>query len=344
MSFRLRNPLKMLRSNALALDMGTGNTRIARPEGEVILEEPTVVAIDQHTDSVLATGAEAKSYIGKAPERIRVARPLEAGVIRDLDAAKLLLGRFLSGILPNDGTRTKATVVVPQGVSDLDRRSLSDCCKSVGFSRVDLVSAPLAAAIGAGLDVTQPVGRLLLGIGAGLAEASVISLSGVIHSESLACGGQRLVDDIVQHLAQQRQVAIGENMAEQILKDLVCVAGPCPDKTLTVSGKSAATGSPCSLEMTHADFAGAADAALDELEALVRRVMEHAPAELVGDIGDTGLLLYGGAARLAGLDRRFGERLGFKAVVAGDPLHASLIGAAAALRPDLDFRKILVRA
>lgn len=343
MSLRLRNPLKLLRSNAVALDMGTGQTRVARPEGDLLLDAPTVIAIDQHSDAVLATGPEAKSFLGKAPERIRVVRPLEAGVIRDMDAARLLLSRFLAGILPTDGTRIKATVVAPQGVSELEKKSLADCCRAAGISRVDLVSAPLAAAIGAGLDVAQPKGRLLLGIGEGLAEASVVSLGGIIQSQTIACGGKTLRDAVVHFLAQDRQLAIGENMAEQLVTTLLCVGGDCGAEPLHVSGKNAATGAPCTLQLSPADLAGAAGEPMQALEALVRSVMEHTPADLAADMAETGLLLYGGVARLRGLEQRMASHLGLPVQTARDPQLASLLGAAAALRPDLEFRKILVR-
>jgi rod shape-determining protein MreB len=343
MSLRLRNPLKMLRSNAIALDMGSGQTRIASPEGEMLLNEPTVVALEHGGISVLVTGTEAKSYLGKAPERIRVVRPVEAGAVVDFEAARELLRRFLANVLPSDGTRIKACVVVAQGLTELEKRTLADCCKGAGIGQVDLVSAPLAAAVGAGVDITQPKGRLLLGIGNGLAEASVVCLSDVVHSETIRCGAQSFHDALTRHLAEHQQITIGENMAEQATLQLACVAQPAGPRTLTLTGKFAATGSPCALELTHADLAGALDAPLVELEALVRSVMEHAPAELVADIGETGLLLYGGGAQLCGLDRFLGERLKLRITVAQDPQLASLRGATAALRPDLGFRKLLVR-
>jgi len=343
MSLRLRNPLKMLRSNAVALDMGSGQTRIASPEGETLLDEPTVVALEQGGVAVIVAGTEAKTYLGKAPDRIRVARPIEAGAVVDFEAARELLRRFLSRVLPTDGTRIKACVVAAQGLTELEKRTLADCCKAAGIGHVDLVSAPLAAAVGAGVDITQPKGRLLLGIGNGLAEASVICLSDVVHSETIKCGAQSFHDAVVRHLAEHQQISIGENMAEQATLLLACVAAPATPRKLTLTGKYAATGTPCALELTHADLEGALEAPLAELEALVRSVMEHAPAELVADIGETGLLLYGGGAQLCGLDRYLGERLKLRISIAQDPHMASLRGATAALRPDLGFRKLLVR-
>lgn len=343
MSIRLRNPLKMLRSNAIVLSIGSSHTTIASPDGEVLLSEPTVVALEQGTSTVIVTGAQAKSYLGKAPERIRVARPVEAGAVVDFEAARELLRRFLAQVLPDDGRRVKACVVVPHGLTELEKRTIADCCKAAGVSGVNLVSAPLAAAVGAGLDIAQPKGRLLLGIGAGLAEASVVCLADVVHSESLKCGGQTFHEAVSQHLAATRQISIGENMAEQATLSLAC-ASPSPEpRSLTVTGKQAATGSPIALELTQADLAGALDAPLAELEALVRSVMEHAPAELVADIGETGLLLYSGAAQLCGLDRHLAERLKFKVSIADKPQLAAVFGAAAALRPDSGVQKLLIR-
>lgn len=343
MSLRLRNPLKMLRSNAIALDMGSGNTRIASSEGVMLLSEPTVVALEHGGATVIATGAEAKTYLGKAPDRIHVVRPVEAGAVVNFEAARELLRRFLASVQPSDGTRIKACVVVAQGLTELEKRTLADCCKAAGIGHLDLVSAPLAAAVGAGLDITQPKGRLLLGIGNGLAEASVLSLTDVVHSETIKCGAQAFHDAVARHLAEHQQISIGDNMAEQATLNLACVAAPDVPRILTLTGKYAASGTPCALELTHADLDGALAGPLAVIESLVRSVMEHTPADLVADIGDTGLLLYGGGAQLCGLDRWLGERLNLRITKAQDPQMASLRGATAVLRPDLSFRKLLVR-
>ncbi len=347
MSLRLRNPLKMLRSNAIALDMGTGQTRIANAQSEVLLDEPTVVAIDQSAGQgagqVIAIGTEAKSYIGKAPDRIRVVCPIEAGVIVDFEACRELLRRFLARVLPTDGTRIKACVVVTQGLTELEKRTLTDCCKAAGIGATEVLSAPLAAAVGAGLDIAEPKGRLLLGIGAGLAEVSVVSLAGIVYSETIKCGAQTFHDAVAQHLAAQRSVLIGGNMAEQATLHLASATPSDAPRALTLTGKYAATGAPCAIELTQADLAGALDGPLAQLEALVRSGMEHAPAELVADFADTGLVLYGGGAKLCGLERYLGERLKLRVTLAHEPQLASLRGGASVLRPDLGFRKMLIR-
>lgn len=343
MTLRLRNPLSMLRSKAIAIDLGTAQTVIASPEGTILLDEPTVIALEQGGNAIIATGVQAKTFLGKAPERIRVARPVEAGAIVDFDAARELLRRLLAQVLPGDGSRIKACVALPHGLTDLEKRTVLDCCKAAGISGTSPVSAPLAAAVGAGLDITQPKGRLLLGIGAGLTEASVVCLADVVHSETIKCGGNAFHDAVTRHLAATWQVGVGENMAEQATLGLACATSPQQTLAMTVTGKNAATGSPRSLELTHHDLDGALDAPLADIEALVRSVMEHAPAELVADIGDTGLVLYGGGARLCGLAERLSGRLGLRVSLADQPHLAAVRGAAAAMRPDLGFRKILLR-
>ena len=343
MSLRLRNPLKMLRSNAVALDFGSGQTLIASPQGEVLLDEPTVIALEQGTGTVIAMGVEAKSYIGKAPERIRVIRPIEAGVIVDFEAAKELLRRYLKRVLPDDGSRISACVVVSEGITSLEKRTFADCCKAAGISRADLVSAPLAAGIGAGLDIRQPKGRLILGIGFGLAEASVLCLSDVVHCEAVSCGSQAFHEAVSQHLAGRYQVSIGDNMAEQATVHLAWAARPAETRNMTLTGKYSASGTPCALELTDADLEHALDGPLSELVALLRRALERTPAELVADIADTGLMLYGDGALVHGLDLYFTEQMQLRARLAQDPQLAALRGAASALRPDLDFRKLLVR-
>lgn len=342
MSLRLRNPLSMLRSNSIALDIGSAQTVVASPDGRILLDEPTVIALEQFDGTVIVTGGEAKKYIGKAPDRIRVVRPIEAGAIVDFNAAKLLLRNLLSQVLVNDGKRIKVCVAVPHGLTELEKRTILDCCKAAGVSKADMVSAPLAAAVGAGLDITQPKGRLLLGIGAGLTEAAMICLSDIVHSQTIPCGGNAFHAAIARHLAATKQVAIGENMAEQATLGLASAAPSSTTRTATLTGKNAATGTPCSLELLQQDLDGALDLPLSEIESLVRSVMEHAPAELVADIGDTGLMLHGGAARLPGLETYLSQRLGLRVVRAEEPQYAAVRGAAAALRPDLGFRKILL--
>ncbi|SNR59142.1 rod shape-determining protein MreB [Humidesulfovibrio mexicanus] len=343
MSLRLRNPLTMLRSNTIALDIGSAQTVIASPDGRILLDEPTVIALEQYDDTVIVTGVQAKGYLGKTPDRIRVVKPLEAGAIVHFNAAKLLLRNLLSQVFVNDGKRIKVCVVTPHGLTELEKRTILDCCKAVGIAKADMVSAPLAAAVAAGLDITQPKGRLLLGIGAGVTEATMVSLSDIVHSETIPCGGNAFHAAVARHLAATRQVAIGENMAEQATLGLASAAPSSETRAATLTGKNVTTGSPCSLELLHQDLDGALDQPLAEIEALVRSVMERAPAELVADIGETGLVLYGGAARLPGLTSRLSQRLGLRVARAEEPQYAAVQGAAAALRPDLGFRKILLR-
>jgi len=343
MSIRLRNPLKMLRSNKLALDFGSGRSRIASPNGDILLDEPTVIALEQGADGVLAVGAEAKSFLGKAPERIHVIRPVDHGAVLDFDAAKALLRVYLRRIQPDDGSRLSVSMIAPQCATALERRTLADCCRAAGVGHVDIVAAPLAAAAGAGLDIRQPKGQLLLGVGHGLAEASVICLADVVQSEANRYAAHSFTEAVAQHIVAGRHVVIGENMAEHALTELAWADRPQTPRAMTVTGKDAASGTPASVELTDADLEHALDVPLGELETLVRRVMEKAPAELVADIAETGLNLYGGGAQLTGLDRFLARRIGLRTRVVQAPAFAAVRGAAATLRPDLDFRRLLVR-
>jgi len=343
MSLRLRNPLNILRSHSIALDAGSGRTIITDPQSEVLLDEPTFIAIEYGTGSVIATGAEAKSYLGKAPERIQVIRPIQGGVIVDYDAAKALLGSFFKRIFLADGKRLKVCAVVSNGITDLEKRTFYDCCRAAGAAKVDTVDAPLAAAVGAGLDIREPKGRLLLGIGAGLAEASVLCLTDVIHSETARLGADVFHEAVSQHLASRYKVSIGENMAEQVAQQLAWANRPDRSRSMTLTGKYSGSGTPCALDLTDDDLEGAIDGPLDQLEALVRKTMDKTPAELVADIADTGLVLYGGGAQIHGLDTWLSARLGLRTRLAKDPFLVSVLGAASTLRPDLDFKKLLVK-
>lgn len=343
MSLRLRNPLNLLRSHAIALDAGSGRTIITNPNSEVLLDEPTFIAIEYGTGTVIATGAEAKSYLGKAPERIQVIRPIQAGVIVDFESAKALLHGFFQRVAPSDGSRLSVCAVVCHGITELEKRTFADCCKAAGAAKVDLVEAPLAAAVGTGLDIRQPKGRFLLGIGAGLAEASVLCLADVVFSESASIGAELFHEAVAQHLAARYRVAIGENMAEKATLQLAWAERPAETRHLTLTGKYSGSGTPCALELTDDDLEGALDGPLAALEALVRKVMDKTPAELVADIADTGLILYGGGAQVRGLDLALGSRLGLRTRLAQEPSMVAVLGAASTLRPDLDFKKLLIK-
>lgn len=343
MSLRMRNPLKLLRSQSIALDVGSGRIRIATPLGDVLLDEPTVIAIDQGAGAVIATGTEAKSYIGKAPERIQIIRPIQAGVIVDFESAKILLSSFLKRAAPDDGTRLNTCAVVSQGITAMEAQTFTRCIKAAGASRAHLLGAPLAAAVGAGLDIRQPKGRLLLGIGAGLTEASVLCLSDMVHSETGRFGAELFHESVGHHLAARFGVAIGENMAEQVTMQLAWVERPVEKRAMTVTGKYSVNGTPCALELTDDDLEGALDGPLDALEALVRSVMDKTPAELVADIAETGLTLYGAGAKLCGLGEALGRRLNLRTRVVPEPDLAAIRGVAATLRADLDFKKLLVK-
>lgn len=341
MALRLRNPLKLLRSTSFALDAGSARTVITTATGEVLLDEPTVIAIDQDNGAVLATGTEAKTFLGKAPERIRVVKPISGGVIVDFDAAKRLLRHFFKQVLPDDGSRVTLCATVNCGITALEKRTFSDCLKAAGVSRVHLLSAPLAAALGSVLDIRAARGTLLLGIGGAQAEVAVLCLSDIVHCQSEPLGAECFHSAVIRHFAATRQVAIGENMAEQVTRQLASANGASGGRALTVTGKYTMTGTPCALDLTDAELSGVLDAPLEDLAGLVRRAMEKLPAELVADIAETGLHLYGGGARLAGVDAWFSQRLGLRTRVVKDPEFAQALGAAATLRPDLGYKDLL---
>lgn len=338
---RLRNPLKLLRSTSFAVDAGSSRTVITTATGDVLLDEPTVIAIDQDNNSVLATGAEAKSFLGKAPERIRVTKPIVGGVIVDFDAAKRLMQTFFKRVLPNDGSRVTICACVNCGITALEKRTFADCFKAAGISKAHLLSAPLAAALGAVMDIRAANGSLLLGIGGALAEVSAICLSDIVHCQSQPLGAGCFHAAVSHHFAATHQVAIGENMAEQVTCQLASALPDGPSRAFTVTGKNSMTGTPCALDLTEADLRGVLDTPLAELAGMVRGVMEKLPAELVADIADSGLHLYGGGARLSGVAEWFARELNLRCRVVGEPELVQVRGAAATLRPDLGYKDLL---
>jgi rod shape-determining protein MreB len=322
----LDNPLSLLASE-LAIDLGTANTLVAVRGQGIVLDEPSVLAIRQRGGSreVVAVGAGARQMLGRTPEGIRAVRPIEASVIHDYDATEIMLRYFIARVLGRRPlVKPRALVCVPLGLTQEQRRAVQDCTRAAGCREVKLVAAPIAAALGAGLPVGEPRGTLVCDLGAGTTEIAVLSLGGVVASQSLASGGDAMDRAIADHLIRVHQVEVGIQSAEAVKIELGVEPGS--GRAMAVTGRQPGSGLLRQVTVGAADAATALTAALQALIEALHQTFARTPPDLAADILDGGLVLCGGGALLAGLEERLGQTTGLPVVRAEHPLRAAVMG------------------
>ena len=309
----------------VAVDLGTANTVISIRDKGIVLNEPSVVAyreVGGRRDAV-AVGFEAKSMLGRTPNNIRTIRPLREGVIADFDAAEEMIRIFLQKAQRRHSFR-RATVVVcvPSSATNVEQRIIRESMLRAGARRVFLLPEPMAAAIGAGLPVTEASGSMVIDIGGGTTEIAVISLGGIVHSSSIRSAGDRMDELIISYVRRNHGLLIGEATAEQIKIDIGCaVVGPAPDtRRAHLRGRDIATGGPREIELNQAQIAEALSDCLVHIVDSVQETLEQTPPELSADIIDKGVMITGGGAMLSGLDTLLHSEVGIMVSVADDPL------------------------
>ncbi|WP_405492905.1 rod shape-determining protein [Streptomyces sp. NBC_00096] len=324
-------PSKTASSRDIGIDLGTANTLVyARGHG-IVLNEPSVVAVKAGTTTALAVGTEAKETIGRTPGSITAIRPLKDGVICDYEAAEEMIRHFVRKAVPGRRTRTRMVVCVPSGVTPVERRAIIHASTRAGARTVHLIEEPMAAAIGAGLPVSEPRGSMVVDIGGGTSEVAVISLGGIVTSRSLRVGGDRLDAAIIDWVRKEHSLLIGERTAEDV-KIAIGSAWPVPDRPeletrgFTVRGREKVGGMPKTLQLGAADVRAALDEPVEAIIAAVRTTLEECPPELSGDVMEHGIVLTGGGALLPGLDLRMASATGIPVFVADDPLDCVALG------------------
>jgi len=305
----------------LAMDLGTANTLLYTSQDGIVLNEPSVVALDARSGKPIAVGKEAKEFLGRTPDRIRAIRPMKDGVIADFEVTKEMISFFIRKVIKGFNiVKPRIAICVPTGITQVEKRAVIESAHQAGAREVSLVEEPMAAAIGAGLPIEAPIGNMVVDIGGGTTEVAVISLSAIAYAESVRIAGDEMNEAIQRYLQQKFQLLIGENMAESV-KIKIGSAMPM-DETLImdISGKNIVTGTPCTMEV---DDAVIREAIRDPVMAIVnaiRRALEKTPPELVGDIATNGLLLAGGGALLKGLDRLISQETTLAVHIDDDPL------------------------
>jgi len=334
---RLNGPVRS--GPDLAVDLGTANTLVyVRGQG-IVLSEPSVVAIDERTGGVVAVGLEAKRMIGRTPASISATRPLRHGVIADFEVTEEMLRHFMRKVLDNRRAHPRLVVCAPSGITEVERRAVEEAALSAGARRVQLIEEPIAAAIGAGLAIGEPVGRMVIDVGGGTSEVAVISMGAIVLSRSVRVGGYDLDEAIAAYIRGSLVTAIGSQSAEEI-KMAIGSASPLDSElTATVRGRDLTSGLPRELELDSVEIRAALQSPLSEILAAVQATLEETPPELAGDIARDGILLAGGGTLLRGFEARVEEETEIRAYMAESPLTCVAAGAGQALEePDVLWR------
>lgn len=342
--FSLLNAILGLFSQDVGIDLGTATTLVNVRHKGIVINEPSVVAIDKKTKKVLAIGLDAKEMIGRTPAEIVAIRPLRDGVISDFDVTEQMLHYFIKKVhdqtfLP--AARPRVVVGIPSGVTEVEKRAVHDASLSAGARAAFLIEEPMAAAIGANLPVTESVGSMVIDIGGGTTEVAVLALGGIVVSRSLRVAGDEMDEDIIQYARQKYNLLIGERMAERIKITIGSAYPLTQEQTMTLKGRNLITGLPESIEVSSVEIREALANSVGLIVEMVREALDDTPPELVADLMEQGIVLAGGGALLQGIAERLSEETKMRVYVADDPMTCVARGAGKVLE-DLDrYHKVL---
>jgi rod shape-determining protein MreB len=326
----------------VAIDLGTANTLIYLKEKGILLNEPSIVAINRDSRQVVAIGYEAQQMHERTHKEIETVRPLKDGVIANFEVAEQLIRGLIRRVQNNWYTSIRRMVIcVPSGITEVEKRAVRDSAEHSGARRVFLIDEPMAAAIGIGLDIQEPVGNMIVDIGGGTTEIAVIALSGIVINESIRVGGDELDRAIIQYFKRNHNLLIGERTAERIKCEVGSAVDLDPELELTVKGRDLVSGIPKTRTISSEDVREALRDSVSQLVAAVIRCLERTPPELGADILERGIMLTGGGALLQGLDSLIRERAELPVFVAEDPLTAVVRGTGKVLEDLNNFEQVL---
>ena len=330
-------------ANAIAVDLGTANTLIYVKGEGIVLNEPSVVAIDRETKRVKGVGLEAKRMLGRTPDGVIAVRPMKDGVIADFDVTEKMLRYFLELIIRNRMFKIKPRVIVcvPSGITEVEKRAVRDSALGAGAKEVFMVAEPMAAAIGVGLPIETPTGNMVIDIGGGTTEIAVIALSGIVSDTSIRTGGDELDTAIVQFMRKNYNLLIGEPTAEQIKVGIGSAAPVGDEKEMDVKGRDLVSGIPTTVRVHSSDRREASPAPRQPLVDAVRRALEITPPELASDIVDRGIVMTGGGALIRGLDLVLHQETGLPIHVDEDPLTCVVRGTGRILDDEEKYWSVL---
>lgn len=304
----------------LGIDLGTANIIISTVGKGIVLSEPSVVAYNKKTESVVAVGHEAYEMLGRTPEYIVAIKPLRDGVISDHDMTEEMIRQFIRKVTGRHLFNPRIIMCVPSIITDVERRAVVEAALNSGARKVFLIEEPVAAMLGAGVDILKPQGNMVVDIGGGTTDVAVISLGGIVKSASIKCAGNKFDAAIIRYVSNMYRILIGDKTAEDLKKELIDLFDPDENKTVEIKGRSLITGLPQKLVISQLDIYNATiDLALEIVEA-IKGVSEETPPELIGDIHSNGIILTGGGAFLNGLDKLIASKTGIECYPAEEPL------------------------
>ena len=332
-------------SKDIGIDLGTANILVTLKGKGIVLKEPSVVAIDKRSGEIVATGNEAKEMLGRTPEQIKAVRPLKDGVIADFTATQLMLKNIIEkvGKRYNIG-RPRVVVGVPSGITEVEERAVEESVIQAGAKEVYLIEEPMAAAIGASLDVAEPSGSIIVDIGGGTTEVAVISLGGIVVSHSLRVAGDELDEDIVNYVKREMNLAIGETTAEQIKMQIGCALPLMSEMSIETRGRDLTDGLPRNVRITSTQVEEAIKESITKIVDIVKLTLEKTPPELASDIMEKGIVLAGGGALIKNLDKLLSIETGMPVYIAENPLDCVVKGTEKTLQEIEKLRTVLLNS
>ncbi len=331
------------KSKDIGIDLGTANILVTVKGKGIILREPAVIALDAKTGEILATGFEAKEMVGRNPKEINVIRPLKDGVIADFTATKLLLKNILERVCKRyNAVRPRVIVGVPSGITEVEERAVEESIIHAGAREVYLIEEPMSAAIGAGIEIEEPSGNIIVDIGGGTTEVAVISLGGIVTSNSLRIASDELDEDIINYIKKELNLAIGETTAEQIKKQIGCAMPLMTQMTMEIKGRDLNDGLPRTEVITSDQVEEAMKESIGLIVEVIKTTLEKTPPELASDIMEKGIMLAGGGALIQNLDKLVSLETGMPVYVAEEPLDCVVRGTEKTLQ-DLEKLKTILK-
>lgn len=335
-------------TESIAIDLGTANTLIIHND-KVVVDSPSIVAIDKRTDKIIAVGTEASLMQGKTHENIKTVRPLKDGVIADFNASEQMISLLIKSIPALKKKfftpALKMVICIPSGITEVEMRAVRESAERVNGKEVYLIHEPMAAAIGIGVDIMQPKGNMVVDIGGGTTEIAVIALSGIVCDKSVKVAGDVFTGDIIYYMRTQHNLFIGERTAEKIKINIGSASEELesPPDNISVQGRDLLTGKPKEITLGYREIAKALDKTILRIEDAVMDTLSQTPPELAADIYNTGIYLAGGGSMLRGLDKRLSKKTDLPVFIAEDPLRAVVRGTGIALKNIDRYKSVLVK-